>query len=102
MPSVSQYVLTGTRGGAARSTILVLVADQPRTVKQLADRTGQDCATVQSHLDVLQKNDLVDVRQEDRTRYSPTPRARADWKSIEKAAENLARKQTREPNQQLL
>lgn len=102
MPMTSQFVLTGTRGGADRTRILLLVADQPRTIKQLADAMGRDCATVQSHLEVLQKNDLVDAREKDRTYYRPTPRARADWETIEQAAENLDRKQPREPSQQLL
>lgn len=97
MSSGSQFILTGTRGGADRSLILMLLADQSRTLKQLADATGLDCATVQNHLDVLQKNDLVDARSGDRTHYRPTSRARADWETVEKAAENIYRKQAEEP-----
>ena len=100
MSSASQFVLTGTRGGADRSLILVLVADQPRTLKELADEMGRDCATVQNHLEVLQKNDLVDARAGDRTHYRATSRARADWETVEKAAQNAHREQAPEPNLQ--
>lgn len=100
MPSASQFVLTGTRGAADRSLILVLLAEQPRTLKQLADATGRDCATVRSHLDVLQKNDLVDARGDTRTHYRPTSRARADWETVEKAAEKVHGEQTNAPNLQ--
>ena len=77
------YVLTGTRNAVDRVRLLVLLREHTCSVKRIADVLELEYATVEEHLEILQENDLVEVRERDGTgRYRPTPQARQHWDAI--------------------
>ena len=51
--------LAGTRGGPVRLQILLLLDAKPRNINEIAKRFGLDYKTVQHHIRVLQKSDLI-------------------------------------------
>lgn len=78
------YVLTGSRGGATRATLLAAVADEPMTVGQLAERVDIEYTSARYHLDVLCENDLIEGADEREARtYAPTDEVRREWDVVE-------------------
>lgn len=55
------YLISATRGGPVRSTIISTLKEEPMNVNQLAQRLGHDYSTIRHHLDVLMENRLVEV-----------------------------------------
>ncbi len=55
------WLVAGSRGGENRARILMLVRDRPRNAKQIADSLELDYKTVQHHLDVLTKHELLAI-----------------------------------------
>jgi len=53
------YVFAGSRGGENRIRIISALQNSPRNTNQLANDLGLDYRTVQHHLEVLEKNNLV-------------------------------------------
>lgn len=53
------YVFAGSRGGENRIRIISVLQNSPRNTNQLANDLGLDYRTVQHHLEVLEKNNLV-------------------------------------------
>ena len=54
------YLISATRGGPARATIITTLKDEPMNANQLAQRLGYDYSTIKHHLDVLTENKLVE------------------------------------------
>ncbi len=52
-------MLAGARGGETRAKILVLLAERPSNMNQLANRLGMDYRTITHHIGILLKNSLV-------------------------------------------
>ena len=53
------HLFTGTAGGFTRLRMVMILLEQPCNTNQLAARAGLDYKTVQRHLQVMQKNNLV-------------------------------------------
>ena len=100
MGSPHWFVLTGTRGARERAQLLAILADRPGSVKQLSDALGLEYATVQQHLAVLEKNDIVQGRQRDGVIvYQPTPKVRQDWDTVSELLEDTIDAEAEEPMQ---
>ncbi len=53
------YLFTSTRGGFSRLRIIINLLEQPCNTHQLAKKLDLDYKSVQHHLKVLQKNNMV-------------------------------------------
>jgi DNA-binding transcriptional ArsR family regulator len=53
------FLLGGTRGGENRGKILIELKRRPRNLNQLSKSVGIDYRSIQHHIIVLQKNNLV-------------------------------------------
>ncbi|MBI1829535.1 MAG: winged helix-turn-helix transcriptional regulator [Thaumarchaeota archaeon] len=53
------YVFAGSRGGENRIKIISALQNSPRNTNQLANDLGLDYRTIQHHLEVLEKNNLI-------------------------------------------
>ncbi len=53
------YLFAGSRGGENRIRIIDLIKEQPHNINQLADLLGIDYKSVQHHIGVLEKNNMV-------------------------------------------
>ena len=53
------FLIGGSRGGENRVKILAAIRDRPRNLNQLAKLIGVDYRSVQHHMAILQKNNLV-------------------------------------------
>lgn len=54
------FLIGGGRGGENRARILFAIRERPRNLNQLAKFIGVDYRSVQHHMNVLQKNNLVE------------------------------------------
>ncbi len=54
------WLVVGSRGGANRARILMLLKERPMNTQQISDALALDYKTVQHHLDLLKKNTLLD------------------------------------------
>lgn len=53
------YLFAGSRGGENRIRIIDLLKEQPQNINQLAEVLGVDYKSVQHHIGVLEKNNMV-------------------------------------------
>jgi DNA-binding transcriptional ArsR family regulator len=53
------YLFAGSRGGENRIRIIDLIKEQPYNINQLAEALGLDYKSVQHHIGVLEKNNMV-------------------------------------------
>ncbi len=53
------YLFAGSRGGENRIRIIDLIKEQPSNINQLAEALGVDYKSVQHHIGVLEKNNMV-------------------------------------------
>src|SRR5919106_4211476 len=53
------YLFAGSRGGENRIRIIELIKEQPHNINQLAEALGIDYKSVQHHIGVLEKNNIV-------------------------------------------
>ena len=53
------YLFAGSRGGENRIKIIDLIKEQPHNINQLAEALGIDYKSVQHHIGVLEKNNMV-------------------------------------------
>ncbi len=53
------YLFTGTRGGTNRLRIILLLAERPLNLNQIAKELALDYNAIQFHIEVLEKNNLV-------------------------------------------
>jgi DNA-binding transcriptional ArsR family regulator len=53
------YLFAGSRGGENRIRIIDLIKEQPHNINQLAEALGIDYKSVQHHIGVLEKNNMV-------------------------------------------
>jgi len=53
------YLFAGSRGGENRIRIIDLLKEQPHNINQLAEALGIDYKSVQHHIGVLEKNNMV-------------------------------------------
>ena len=54
------WLLEGTRGGHTRARLLSLLMKKPRNMRQLALASKLDYKTVQYHVEMLEKNSLLE------------------------------------------
>jgi DNA-binding transcriptional ArsR family regulator len=54
------FLIGGGRGGENRAKILFAIHERPRNLNQLAKFIGVDYRSVQHHMSVLQKNNMVE------------------------------------------
>ena len=54
-----QWLLFGSKGGINRGRMLKLLGRQPMNTKQVADALNLNYKTVQHHLELLEKHDIV-------------------------------------------
>ena len=55
------YLISATRGGPVRATIIATLKEQPMNANQLSQRLELDYSTIKHHLDVLLENKLVET-----------------------------------------
>ncbi len=53
------WLIAGTKGGMNRARIIMILHDRPYNANQLTEKLGLDYKTVQHHLEVLKKNDII-------------------------------------------
>ncbi len=53
------YLFTGTRGGANRLRIILLLTERPRNANQIAKELGLDYNAIEFHVGVLEKNNMI-------------------------------------------
>lgn len=53
------WLIAGTKGGLNRARIIMILHDRPYNANQLTEQLGLDYKTVQHHLKVLKKNDII-------------------------------------------
>ena len=53
------YLFTGTKGGANRLRIVLLLAERPRNANQIAKELGLDYNAIEFHVGVLEKNNMI-------------------------------------------
>ena len=53
------WLIAGTRGGANRARIIIVLHDRPSNANQLAETLNLDYKTIRHHLDVLLKNGVI-------------------------------------------
>lgn len=58
------YLIAGTRGGKTRARILNALLDRPYNANQLTEVLSLDYKTIKHHLEVLRKNNLIEVEGE--------------------------------------
>ena len=54
------YVFVATRGGATRTRLMIQLIKSPSNAMRLAEALGLDYTTIRHHLEVLQRNGLVE------------------------------------------
>ena len=54
-----QWLIGGTRGGANRGRIIEALRDEPMNANQLGNLLEVDYRTIRHHLDILEKNKLI-------------------------------------------
>ena len=59
LPQKLKFLITNTKGGNTRAKILKSLKDTPQNTNQLATRLKVNYKTVSYHLEVLQKNRLI-------------------------------------------
>ena len=85
------YLLAGTRGGPMRARILTEIRKQPANANQLAKRINVDYKTIQHHLELLQKHQLLTMHGQYGAVYLLTPGMDADWKEFEEIWERIGK-----------
>lgn len=53
------FSITATRGGPVRLQIILLLLENPRNINELSKRLNMDYKTVQHHMRVLEKSNLI-------------------------------------------
>lgn len=53
------WLIAGTRGGANRARIIIILHDRPSNANQLAEMLNLDYKTIRHHLDVMLKNGVI-------------------------------------------
>jgi len=53
------FVFTGLRGGLNRLRIITALKEKPQNTNQLANELGLDYKSIQHHINVLEKNNLI-------------------------------------------
>jgi DNA-binding transcriptional ArsR family regulator len=53
------WLIAGTRGGANRARIVIILHDMPSNANQLAEMLNLDYKTIRHHLDVMLKNGVI-------------------------------------------
>ena len=64
MRSIKQllwWIIAGSEGGLNRARIIRSLRDQPSNANQLAESLGLDYKTIRHHIDVLEKNNLINT-----------------------------------------
>ena len=53
------FVFAGSRGGLNRLRIITALKEKPQNTNQLANELGLDYKSIQHHINVLEKNNLI-------------------------------------------
>ncbi|MBR9700045.1 winged helix-turn-helix transcriptional regulator [Candidatus Woesearchaeota archaeon] len=61
MKYILWYLLAGTRGGMTRVNLLRSLEEKPKNAHQLAKSLKLDYKTIQHHLKILEKNNLLHI-----------------------------------------
>ncbi|MGC8582133.1 MAG: ArsR/SmtB family transcription factor [Thermoproteus sp.] len=84
------FVLLGTRGGPARLKILARLKERPMNAHQLSKELDMDYKTARHHLEVLEKNGLVERLGEGYGAvYALSESLQRNWDLIVEAAKYL-------------
>jgi DNA-binding transcriptional ArsR family regulator len=58
------YLLAGSRGGINRGRIINLIRERPYNANQLAEKAELDYKSIQHHITVLKRNNIIDSEGE--------------------------------------
>ena len=91
------WVIAGSQGGHNRARILHLLRDVPMNTNQIAKEMGVDYSTVQHHLKVLRKNNLVSTMGgKYGALYFLSPLMEDNWDVFLKIEERIGKKRINE------
>ncbi len=84
------FLLLGTRGGPVRLKILMKLKERPMNANRLSRELGLDYKTARHHLDVLERNGLVEKMGEGYGAvYVPSEALQKNWDILEEVARYL-------------
>jgi len=66
MKNLIWYLVAGTRGGMTRGRIIKHLDDRPSNANQMAKELGIDYKTVQHHVRILEKNNIIEAVEKGR------------------------------------
>lgn len=90
MEGVLWYLFASSRGGPSRVRILRALDERPRNPNELATGLDLDYSTVRHHLDVLQRNNVVERSGDEyAAAYLVTDQARQHWDVVERILETV-------------
>ena len=82
------FVLTGTRGGETRLSVLETINDHAQNTHHRAETMDVSQPTLDHHLTTLRTNGLIEKQgAHSKAAYQITPQTRADWDDIEQLLE---------------
>ena len=81
MRNILWYLIAGTNGGIMRARILLAIKDQPSNAHKIAKKLAIDYKTSRYHLELLEKNKLLDTINKDKygTVYILSAQLDAEW-----------------------
>lgn len=89
------YLFTGTRGGFTRLRIIMLLLEQPYNTHQLAQEMQLDYKAIQHHMQVLEKNNMVNrVGEKYGAIFHLSNFLEYNIRALDEAIEKLERKMT--------
>lgn len=61
LKKIFQWLVFGSKGGKTRLLILRSLQDNPKNANSLAKDLGMDYKTIKHHIEMMQKNQLINV-----------------------------------------
>lgn len=90
MEGVPWYLFASSRGAPSRVRVLRALDERPRNPNELATALDLDYSTVRHHLDVLQRNNVVERSGDEyAAAYLVTDRTRHHWDVVEHILETV-------------
>ena len=89
MKHILWYLIAGTRGGETRGRIIMAIKKRPRNTHKLCRALDLDYKTVQHHLEILEKHDIVFKRGDYGAVYFLTEAMEHDYNIFDEIWEQL-------------
>lgn len=84
MEGVLWNLLASSRGGQTRTRLIQELDERPRNPNQLAEELDMDYTTVRHHLEIFEKNNIVEKSDDEYgAPYLLTDQVRRHWDTVE-------------------